>query len=126
LKYIGESHENPEIIADLKISKSCDDILSVIKDQLYSEQSEPDVESIITNWVIGQVSAERGKFKANKEDRLVLTLHDETIKKLRYHFEALGLVTSQPDYRSEFSWRLTDRGRTYVANMYAFKKPAKA
>ena len=55
------------------------------------------------------------------------------IEKLRYHFEALGLINGvMMDYRDVYGlreyglcWRLTDKGRMYIASMYAFKKPAR-
>jgi hypothetical protein len=67
------------------------------------------------------------------EDRVNISLSEDMIKRLRHHFEALGLITGvMMDYTNRnnetgklLCWRLTDKGRTYIANMYAFKKTVK-
>jgi hypothetical protein len=57
------------------------------------------------------------------------------VTKLRFHFEALGLMTTtitkstrqtgmfnEVEEVEEISWKLTERGRRYVVNMNAIKR----
>jgi len=59
-----------------------------------------------------------------------IDLVDGMIEKIRFHLEALGLITGvMAEYADEFNhiqrdicWQLTPKGRKYIANMHTFKK----
>jgi hypothetical protein len=116
------------------IKQSCDEILSAIHEDLYSHPGESEIEGSIRKLIEINIVIDKEELGIRAQDKSYIAISNEMMKRLRYHFEALGFVTcemmeymtSYDEVRNEICWRLTDKGRLYIANMYAFKKPTKA
>jgi hypothetical protein len=132
----GQRQDQEEYDATFPFSVSCNDVLSVIKDDLYDTAGEERIKEKIEYWIsdlidLGKLGTKvHSEIKVGPEDTIHVYLAD--VQKLRFHFEALGLitgvVTGHNDYgrsRRQLCWQLTDKGRNHIANMYAFKKSVK-
>jgi Domain of unknown function (DUF4062) len=125
-------------LIDSVIFKSCDEIIVAIRDELYIHPAEIEIKNSIAKFIAKEIEIDRATHRDTlgimTQDRPYIILSDEMTKRLRHHFEALGLITgvminytnADDEPANGLCWRLTDKGRIYIANMYAFKKGAKA
>jgi len=115
---------------------TCDKLIKSLSSLLYSESTEFDIRRYLSE------SAERVYRKRSesnsddsKEERHI-HVSDGMVATLRFHFEALGIITTvlkkskqsfMPSHfdldEEEVSWKLTEKGRKYIATMNAIKKP---
>jgi len=131
----NDSGNNPtqtRVFRNRMISIPCDLILNCIKDKLYNNDSEEEIIERIDEWVQQEyeTTTEYYNLGKHKNELSYIDIHQKTLDKLRYHFEALGLIVRVVrEYRKEFmppapaiGWQLTDKGRKYIATMHAFRR----
>jgi hypothetical protein len=110
------------------IKLNCDRILIVLRDLLYDEASEWLIANSLSSYFAESFEPQISEMQDESAAIYVrLSLPTETVAKLRFHFEALSLLSARQRMNpqkgdSEWCWGLTDIGRRYVAKLNAFKK----
>jgi Domain of unknown function (DUF4062) len=106
------------------LSMSCDEILVIIKDELYNQSPEGEIMNTLGGKISDSIVLDKDRLKdLNEAEQMGLGFRiDKTIQKLRFHFEALGLIAAIKNSQRKFIWQLTDKWRAYIARIYAFRK----
>lgn len=117
---VDQTSGNRELIDEnCNVGLTWDNILKVLTDNIYSQQTERQLDSAISNFIADT--------KVN-DTNVRVYLDDDLISKVRFQFEALGLILlkfKRDRYGEDVPyWEMTEKGRKYISRLNAVQRVA--